>query len=158
MRPLPGNEQRNQSKTEIDTKWADVAHRRLAEMRAESVKAVPRQDVFDKIWDRFNMGHKVGANHFHRHLNSSAESVGRRYTVPCMPVDTLYIDTIFTAYNFNCCHTATPMYILLLWTVTRYKTLTMRFFVRCFQIQKLLAAYCNMNCHNRSPHNWTSPA
>ena len=43
----------NQPESEIDKKWAAVAKRRLAEMRSGSIEAVPGQDVFDKIWNRF---------------------------------------------------------------------------------------------------------
>jgi hypothetical protein len=44
----------NQPESEIDKKWAVVAQRRLAEMKAGSVEAVPGQRVFDKIWQRFD--------------------------------------------------------------------------------------------------------
>ena len=43
----------NQPESEIDKKWAAVAKRRLAEMRSGSIEAIPGQDVFDKIWKRF---------------------------------------------------------------------------------------------------------
>jgi putative addiction module component (TIGR02574 family) len=43
----------NQPESEIDKKWAAVAKRRLAELRSGSIEAVPGQDVFDKIWNRF---------------------------------------------------------------------------------------------------------
>ena len=43
----------NQPESEIDKKWAAVAKRRLAELRSGAVKAVPGQEVFDKIWQRF---------------------------------------------------------------------------------------------------------
>jgi len=35
---------------EIDAKWAQVAQRRLAELRAGAVKAVPGEQVFAQIW------------------------------------------------------------------------------------------------------------
>lgn len=38
---------------EMDAKWAQVAQRRLAELRAGAVKPVPGQQVFDQIWKRF---------------------------------------------------------------------------------------------------------
>ncbi len=44
----------NQPESEIDKKWAVVAKRRLSELRAGSVKAVPGQEVFEKIWKRFD--------------------------------------------------------------------------------------------------------
>ena len=44
----------NQPESEIDKKWAIVAQRRLAEMKAGAVKAVPGQEVFDKVWKRFD--------------------------------------------------------------------------------------------------------
>ena len=44
----------NQPESEIDKKWTVVAKRRLAEMRAGSVVAVSGQDVFEKIWKRFD--------------------------------------------------------------------------------------------------------
>ncbi len=44
----------NQPESEIDKKWAAVANRRLAELRAGSVEAVPGQEVFERIWKRFD--------------------------------------------------------------------------------------------------------
>ncbi len=44
----------NPTESEIDKKWASVARRRLAELRAGSVEAVPGQEVFERIWKRFN--------------------------------------------------------------------------------------------------------
>ncbi len=43
----------NQPESEIDKKWATVAKRRLAELRTGSVEAAPGQEVFDKVWKRF---------------------------------------------------------------------------------------------------------
>jgi putative addiction module component (TIGR02574 family) len=43
----------NQPESEIDKKWAVVAKRRLAEMRSGTVTPVPGQEVFEKIWKRF---------------------------------------------------------------------------------------------------------
>ncbi|MBI3358207.1 MAG: addiction module protein [Nitrospirae bacterium] len=45
----------NPPKTDFDEKWALVAKRRLAELRAGKVKAVPGNKVFQKIWDRFSL-------------------------------------------------------------------------------------------------------
>lgn len=44
----------NQPESEIDKKWAIVAQRRLEEIKAGAVKAVPGQEVFDKVWKRFD--------------------------------------------------------------------------------------------------------
>lgn len=44
----------NQPESEIDKKWAIVAKRRLAEMRSGLVEAVPGEEVFDRIWKRFD--------------------------------------------------------------------------------------------------------
>ena len=38
---------------EIDTEWVKVAKRRLAELRSGRVKAVPGEEVFAKIQERF---------------------------------------------------------------------------------------------------------
>jgi len=43
----------NASAAEIDAEWAKVAKRRLSELRAGSVKAVPGAEVFTKIRERF---------------------------------------------------------------------------------------------------------
>lgn len=40
----------NPPETEIDKKLAAVARRRLEELRSGSVKAVPGDQVFEKIW------------------------------------------------------------------------------------------------------------
>ena len=40
-------------KAKMDKKWAVVAKRRLAELRSGTVEPVPGQEVFDKIWKRF---------------------------------------------------------------------------------------------------------
>ncbi|VAW41474.1 hypothetical protein MNBD_GAMMA01-1714 [hydrothermal vent metagenome] len=44
----------NQPESEIDKKWIVVAKRRLAEMRSGTVAAIPGEQVFEKIWNRFN--------------------------------------------------------------------------------------------------------
>jgi putative addiction module component (TIGR02574 family) len=38
---------------EIDRKWADVAKRRLEELRSGRVKAIPGEEVFARIRERF---------------------------------------------------------------------------------------------------------
>ena len=38
---------------DIDRKWAAVAKRRLLELRSGKVKAIPGEEVFGKIWERF---------------------------------------------------------------------------------------------------------
>ena len=43
----------NASDPEIDAKWAQVAQRRLAELRAGDVESIPGDQVFAKIWKRF---------------------------------------------------------------------------------------------------------
>ena len=43
----------NQPESEIDKKWAAVAKRRLIELRSGAVEPLPGQEVFDKIWRRF---------------------------------------------------------------------------------------------------------
>jgi len=43
----------NPPETDIDKKWASVATRRLAQLRSGEIKAVPGDEVFRKIWDRF---------------------------------------------------------------------------------------------------------
>ncbi len=44
----------NQPESEIDKKWAVVAQRRLAEMRSRTVEPVSGEEVFEKIWKRFD--------------------------------------------------------------------------------------------------------
>ena len=43
----------NQPESEIDKKWANEAKRRLAELRSGSVGAISGEDVFGKVWRRF---------------------------------------------------------------------------------------------------------
>jgi putative addiction module component (TIGR02574 family) len=38
---------------DMDRRWADVAKRRLAELRSGQVAAVPGDEVFTRIWKRF---------------------------------------------------------------------------------------------------------
>ena len=44
----------NQPQSENDKKWGIVAQRRLAEMRSGKVKPIPGDQVFEKIWKRFD--------------------------------------------------------------------------------------------------------
>ncbi|TAL46535.1 MAG: addiction module protein [Methylovulum sp.] len=44
----------NSPEADIDKNWALVADRRLAELRSGRVKAVPGDEVFQKIWHRFS--------------------------------------------------------------------------------------------------------
>lgn len=44
----------NPSRTENDQKWAAVAKRRLAELRSGRVRAIPGDEVFQRIWKRFD--------------------------------------------------------------------------------------------------------
>ena len=44
----------NPSDSDLDRKWARVAKRRLKELRSGRVKAVPGNQVFDKIQERFS--------------------------------------------------------------------------------------------------------
>jgi putative addiction module component (TIGR02574 family) len=44
----------NQPDSDIDRRWAAVAQRRLVEMRGGSVQGIPGENVFEKIWQRFN--------------------------------------------------------------------------------------------------------
>ena len=43
----------NPPESDIDRKWAQVAQRRLTELRAGKVKPVPGEEVFARIWKRF---------------------------------------------------------------------------------------------------------
>jgi len=43
----------NQPESEIDKKWAKVAQQRLAELRSSAAQTVSGQEVFQKIWHRF---------------------------------------------------------------------------------------------------------
>ena len=44
----------NPPESEIDQKWAVVAKRRLKELRSGDVAAIPGDEVFKKIWQRFS--------------------------------------------------------------------------------------------------------
>ncbi|MGR3178227.1 MAG: addiction module protein [Candidatus Anammoxibacter sp.] len=43
----------NPPRTDIDKKWTEVSKKRLSELRSGSVKAIPGDEVFNKIWRRF---------------------------------------------------------------------------------------------------------
>ncbi len=43
----------NPPETDIDKKWTEVAKKRLLELRTGSIKAVPGDEVFNKIWRKF---------------------------------------------------------------------------------------------------------
>jgi len=43
----------NPPEPEIDKEWAAVAQRRLDDIRAGNIKAVPGEEVFAKIWKSF---------------------------------------------------------------------------------------------------------
>ncbi|MFQ5825119.1 MAG: addiction module protein [bacterium] len=44
----------NPPDSEIDKKWAAVAKQRLKELRSGGVTAVPGEEVFKRIWQRFS--------------------------------------------------------------------------------------------------------
>ena len=44
----------NPPESEIDKKWADVAKRRLEELRSGEIGAVPGEEVFKRIWKRLS--------------------------------------------------------------------------------------------------------
>jgi len=43
----------NPPESEMDREWAKVAQRRLAELRSGEVKPVPGEQVFARVWKRF---------------------------------------------------------------------------------------------------------
>jgi hypothetical protein len=43
----------NAPEPEMDRKWAQVAQRRLAELRSGEVRPIPGEEVFGKVWKRF---------------------------------------------------------------------------------------------------------
>jgi len=43
----------NVPEPEMDRKWAQIAQRRLAELRSGEVKPIPGKEVFANIWKRF---------------------------------------------------------------------------------------------------------
>ena len=44
----------NQTVSEVDQKWADLAAMRLQDIQSGVVKPVSGEDVFAEIWHRFN--------------------------------------------------------------------------------------------------------
>ena len=44
----------NQPESEIDKKWAAVAKRRISELKSGQIKSIPGEEVFSKIWSRFD--------------------------------------------------------------------------------------------------------
>ena len=44
----------NQTLSEVDQKWADLAARRLQDMQTGAVKPVAGENVFAEIWRRLN--------------------------------------------------------------------------------------------------------
>ena len=44
----------NPPESEIDKKWAALVKQRLGELRSGKVKAVPGEEVFRRIWNRFS--------------------------------------------------------------------------------------------------------
>ena len=44
----------NQPESDMDKKWMIVAHRRLMEMRTGTSTPVPGDEVFERIWKKFN--------------------------------------------------------------------------------------------------------
>ncbi|MGX2041178.1 addiction module protein [Methylocaldum sp. MU1018] len=44
----------NPPESEIDKKWAEVAKRRLEEIKSGAVKPISGEDVFGEIWRRFS--------------------------------------------------------------------------------------------------------
>ncbi len=43
----------NQPESEIDKKWNEIAQKRLMEMRSGEVKSISGEQVFKKIWEKF---------------------------------------------------------------------------------------------------------
>lgn len=43
----------NPPESDVDRRWAQVAQRRLAELRSGEVKPIPGEEVFAKVWKRF---------------------------------------------------------------------------------------------------------
>ncbi|AJF06279.1 addiction module protein [Geoalkalibacter subterraneus] len=44
----------NPPESEVDKKWAEVAKRRLGEIKSGAVKPIPGEDVFSEVWKRFS--------------------------------------------------------------------------------------------------------
>ena len=43
----------NQPDSKMDKKWSIIAKKRLAELRSGKVKPVPGQEVFNRIWEKY---------------------------------------------------------------------------------------------------------
>lgn len=43
----------NQPESEVDKKWSKEAKRRLEELRSGKVQAIPGEEVFAKVWKKF---------------------------------------------------------------------------------------------------------
>lgn len=43
----------NPPESDIDNKWAQEAKRRLADLRSNRITAIPGDEVFSKVWKRF---------------------------------------------------------------------------------------------------------
>ena len=43
----------NQPESEIDKKWISLAQKRLEEIRTGTVNTIPGEEVFKKVWQRF---------------------------------------------------------------------------------------------------------
>jgi len=62
----------NLPETDIDRKWAEVAKRRLSELRSGSVEAVPGDEVFNRVWRKFSSWNSLfGGNRGHICLGSN---------------------------------------------------------------------------------------
>lgn len=46
----------NPTQADIDKKWAEVAKRRLKELRSGAVRSIPGVDVFQRTWEKFLKG------------------------------------------------------------------------------------------------------
>jgi putative addiction module component (TIGR02574 family) len=44
----------NPPQSDIDKQWGIVAQQRLAQMKAGEVKTIPGEQVFDRVWKRFD--------------------------------------------------------------------------------------------------------
>ena len=44
----------NKPEKKVDSKWADIANKRLEALRNGTVEAIDGEEVFDTIWQRFN--------------------------------------------------------------------------------------------------------
>jgi len=44
----------NPAESDIDKKWIEMAKKRLKELKSGKIKAVPGDEVFNKIWQRFS--------------------------------------------------------------------------------------------------------